>query len=515
MNSCKFYFLLLCFSLSLVVHAQGRPNVVIIVVDDIGFSDFGCYGSEINTPNIDGLAYNGIRFTQFYTENMCAPTRAALLTGRYPIRKFNQGNTITIAESLKKEGYQCHAVGKWHNHGEAILDRSAPLKRGFDNFYGTPQGAGSYFAPLTLTRDGDPAESEWQNSASFYYTDAISANSVKYIRETPSNTPLFLYTAYTAGHWPLHAKETDIGKQQGKYDIGWDSVRYGRFEKMKILGIIPKGTKLSNRDPKVPSWNTEANKTWQSDRMEVYAAQIEALDQGIGKIVKELKRTKRFENTLLLILSDNGACHVEYDENRTGPFLNKTTRKGNAILKGNIPGITPGLENTWQSYGRGWSNVSNTPFRLHKTFSHEGGIRAPLIIHWPDQIKKVGRLCDAPIHVIDLLPTVLDAMEIDYPSSYNGKSIKPFDGQSFRQLFGSKRNGSAKRTLFWDYANGRAVRKGNWKLVQKNDGPWELYNLKRDFIEENNLIEKRPEIVERLKNLWDAWYRKPTDYEFR
>ena len=267
---------------SRLTKAADRPrptNIVIIIGDDIGYSDFGCYGGEIQTPNIDKIAANGIRFTQFHSESMCAPTRVALLTGQYHIRGYNSGRNITIAEVLSKAGYRNCAVGKWHNAGEPILNRKAPLERGFDNFFGTPQGCGSFFAPLTLSRDGKPAEDQWKKNKDFYYTDAISDNAVRYIKETPKEIPLFLYTAFTAAHWPLHALPEDIEKQKGLYAIGWDKLRQQRLERMKKIGIVKQDTPLSPRHPNVPAWKDEKHKQWQQRRMEVYAAQITRMDK--------------------------------------------------------------------------------------------------------------------------------------------------------------------------------------------------------------------------------------------
>ena len=320
--------------------ARELPNIVIIIADDIGYSDFACYGGEIPTPNIDKIAAKGIRFTHYYTENMCAPSRAALLIGQYHIRGYNSGNNITIAEALSKAGYSTYAVGKWHNAGEKIQDRSAPLKRGFSHFYGTPIGCGSFFAPLTLSRDGEPAEHEWENK-DFYYTDAISDNAIKYIKDTPKEKPLFLYTAYTAAHWPLHAREEDIDKHKGRYAKGWDQLRNQRLARMKELGIIKTDTPLSERDDQVPAWKNAEFKEWEQRRMEVYAAQIEVMDQGIGRIINELENSGRLENTLLMMLVDNGGCHVEYLKERKGPFLNEKTRDGKPVRPGNLPGIMP------------------------------------------------------------------------------------------------------------------------------------------------------------------------------
>jgi len=479
------------------------PDIVIIIADDIGYSDFGCYGGEIPTPNIDKIAERGILFTNYYTENMCAPTRAALLTGRYHIRGYNKEGNITISEGLSTAGYISYAVGKWHNAGEKIMDRRAPLKRGFNHFFGTPQGTSNYYAPITLTRDGEPAEEEWQDE-DFYYTDAITDNAVEYIKNTPENTPLFLYTAYNAAHWPLHARQEDVRKHEGRYFMGWDELRKQRLRKMKKLGIVPDDMPLSPRDSLVPAWEDEEHKAWQERRMEVYAAQIEVMDRGIGRIVTELKKTGRINNTLLLVLVDNGGCHVEYDKERRGPFLSEYTRKGEPVKIGNIPGVMPGPEDTWQSYGRGWANASNTPFRLFKRHDHEGGIRVPLIVQWPDVIKNGGQITGQVAHVIDILPTVLETASVAYPSSYKNRNVDSPDGISLLPIiYGKKRN--PHNVLYWQYSRGAAILKGNWKLVRIINNPWELYDLSKDPVEMNNLADQYPERVEELSILWKKW----------
>lgn len=483
-----------------------RPNFVVIVCDDIGYSDFGCYGGEIPTSNIDKIGENGIRFTDFHTESMCAPTRAALLTGQYHIRGYNSGRNVTIAEALSSANYRSSAVGKWHNVGEPSRDRTAPLKRGFDNFFGTPLGCGSFFAPLTLSRDGKPAEHEWKQNKDFYYTDAISDNAVKYIRETPKGTPLFLYTAYTAAHWPLHAFSEDIEKQKGKYAIGWDKLRVQRLKRMKKLGVVKLNTPLSPRHPNVPAWEDEIHKEWQQRRMEVYAAQIFRMDQGIGRISKALEEAGRLENTLIMVLSDNGGCHVEYKQSRKGSFLNKETRDGQPIKAGNRPDVMPGSEDTWQSYGYGWANASNTPFRMFKQYEHEGGTRVPLIVQWPKVIKKGGRIVDLVCHVIDIMPTILDASGVEYTKIGKGRQAAPVDGKSMMPILRGEKFESHD-VLFWKFAHGRAVRLGKWKLVNIDRKPWELYDLEADPVELVNLAQNHPEKVVHLSKLWENWCR--------
>ena len=490
--------------------SRKRPDIVIIIGDDIGFSDFGCYGGEIETPNIDKIAAEGVRFTQFHTESMCAPTRATLLTGQYYIRGYASGRNVTIAEVLSSAGYRSCAVGKWHNAGEPILNRKAPLERGFDNFFGTPQGCGSFFAPLTLSRDGEPAEDEWINNEDFYYTDAISDNAVRYIKQTPQDTPLFLYTAYTAAHWPLHARPEDIEKQKGRYAMGWDELRRRRLERMKKLGVVGPDATLSPRNPNVPAWAEEKHKQWQQRRMEVYAAQIARMDEGIGRILEALERTGRLENTLIMVLVDNGGCHVEYGQSRKGVFLNEQTRDGRPIRTGNLPDVMPGGEDTWQSYGYGWANASNTPLRMFKQYDHEGGIRVPLIVRWPGVVRGNGRITGQVCHVMDILPTVLEASGVDYPGTYKGRQIDLPDGKSMTPILrGQQRKGH--EILFWKYAHGCAVRQGRWKLVRMDKEPWELYDMDADPIELADLARNYPERVTQLEALWNKWYSIAAD----
>ena len=484
------------------VSAADQPDIIIMIADDIGYSDFGCYGGEIETPNIDRLASEGLRFTHYYTENMCAPTRATLLTGRYQIRGFSSPDNVTIPEVLGAANYRCAMSGKWHCTDDPG-GPMAPLNRGFDSFFGTPLGCGSFFAPLTLSRDGESAEHEWRNDPDFYYTDAISQNAVESIHSTPADQPLFLYVAYTAAHWPLHARDKDIAKYDGRYSMGWDQLRVRRLKRMKELGVIEADAELSPRNPDVPAWSEEPHPAWQQRRMEVYAAQIDRMDVGIGAILDALERTNRLENSLIMLTIDNGGCHVEYTTTRTGEFLNEQTRDGRPLIVGNRPEVMPGPEDTWQSYGYGWANASNTPFRLFKQYDHQGGIRVPLIARWPNVIDP-GTITDQTAHVIDFLPTVIDAADVDYPRSFQDRTTSPPDGQSLVPVFhGTERD--PHEALFWKHAHGRAVLQGGWKLVAKDKEPWELYNLESDPIEVVNLAHRHPERVTELRKLWEEW----------
>jgi len=484
-----------------------RTNLVLIVGDDIGYADLSPYGSEIETPNLERLAHDGLRFTRFHVANMCVPTRASLLTGVYHHLALDEKRTlrpeaVTIAELLGQSGYSTYMAGKWHLSKPGNFD-GLPLQRGFQHFYGTILGAASYFAPASLMRDNEDASADYQRP-DFYYTDAISDAAAEFVRQAPENKPLFLYVAYTAAHWPLHAPEEEIAKHKGRYAEGWDKLRDARYERMKELGVIDPSWELSPRHPDVPPWSRVKNKEWQQRRMEVYAAQITRMDQGIGRILEALEVSGRLENTLILFLTDNGACHVEYAPDRKGPYLPETTRDGRPVRPGNLPEIMPGPEDTFQSYGYGWANAGNTPFRWFKQYDHEGGIHVPLIAYWPGEITKPGGLSREVSHVIDIAPTLLEVAGVRHPSRFEGRRVLRMDGKSLVPVLrGERRRGHD--ALFWKWNHGRAVRRDQWKLVAIDDGPWELYDIERDGTELHNVAEEHPQIVDALARLWRAW----------
>jgi arylsulfatase len=519
-----------------------RPNIIIVLSDDIGFSDLGCYGGEISTPNLDRLASGGLRFTQFYNAARCCPTRAALLTGVYPHQagmgwmtedRGHEGyrgdlnrQTVTIAEVLSQAGYRCYAVGKWHVT-KAIQPQAPkdnwPLQRGFHRFYGTIQGAGSYFDPSTLVRDNamltiftDPE----YPAEGYYYTDAITEHACRFIREHLTHSPgqpFFLYVAYTAAHWPLHAREEDIARYRGKYDAGYEPIRRARFERLKQLGIIRPDWQLS---PQHGDWSKVEHQQWEARCMEVYAAQIDRMDQGIGRIVETLVQTGQWHNTVIFYLQDNGACQEAIG--RSGDWkrpvepslpplppesirtesIPSQNRRGVPTLTG--PHIMPGPEDTYISYGINWANVSNTPFREYKHFVHEGGIATPLIAHWPAGIKRPGQLEHTPSHVIDLMPTCVELAGAKYPSLFAGQAVLPMEGVSLVPLF-EGRPLQRPAPLFWEHEGNRAVRDGRWKLVAKENQPWELYDMEADRTEMYNLADKYPDVVAQLAKAWEDW----------
>jgi len=498
-----------------------QPNIVLILADDLGFSDLGCYGGEILTPNLDKLAKEGLRFTHFYNCGRGCPTRAALLTGLYPHlaglghmmndyrRPGYRGNLnkecATIAELLETAGYQTFACGKWHV--SRFIDSGGPkhnwpLQRGFDKFYGTIHGAGSYFDPVTLCRDdhfvGRPEQGE------YYYTDAISDRAAEYLEQAArSRKPFFLYVAYSAPHWPLHAPEHVVARYRAQYGVGWDELRVARYRRQLALGVVEPKWPLSPREPGVPAWVKTQYQRWQQERMAVYAAQVDVMDRGIGRVLEKLRVLGLEQNTLVMFLSDNGASAEEVGPHWQGPHIPKKTHDGRTVVVGNKPNVTPGSDSTYQSYGSGWATASNTPFRLFKHYVHEGGIATPFIVRFPAAIPQGNRLVHEVGHVIDVMPTCLELAKITYPSIYAGRTIKPIEGQSLMPAFQGRTLPS--RVLFWEHEGNRAVRDGKWKLVSRHPGPWELYEITADRTELNNLAEKFPVIVKDLAESYNKW----------
>ena len=522
-----------------------KPNILVILTDDMGYSDIGCFGSEIKTPNIDKLASNGVRFTHFYNTARCSPTRASLLTGLYPHQagmghlannNFDEDgyrddlskNAVTMAEVFKSAGYSTYLTGKWHISKGITPDGDKsnwPLQRGFQRFFGTLNGSGSYYDPGTLVSNNKfiaPGKD-------FYYTNAISDTTVKFIHEHPKGKPFFFYVAYTAAHWPLHAPENEVQKYKGKYDKGWDTIREQRFEKLKKLGIIGKECILTERGVSIPAWKDEKMKQWQVRRMEVYAAMIDVMDQGIGRIVTALEKKGELENTIIFYMHDNGGCAepvgtdkmeiplteeqkilhpLPYDSVFYGKQP-KYSRDGRYVRSGR--GVMAGGPDSWVAYGEEWANVSNTPYRLYKHFTHEGGIASPLIVTWPKGIAANGELRTQNSHLIDIMATCLDITGIVYPKVFNGNQIQPFEGKSLKPAFTNR--SIDRKSIFWEHEGNRAIRTGNWKLVSRtlkerkftiaDENGWELYNMESDPSETTNLASKYPEKVKELAKLWD------------
>ena len=505
------------------------PNILLILNDDMGYSDIGCYGGEVETPNLDRLAQQGLRFTQFYNTARCSPSRASLLTGLHPhqtgigILTYDSGpegyagnlneRCATIAEVLKTAGYRSYLSGKWHVSSSLTQPTDSwPLQRGFDEFYGTIIGAGSFYDPNTLTRGNDNVEHEARQPG-FFYTDAISDEAVGFLRNheaSHGDQPFFEYVAYTAPHWPLHAHDEDIAKYKGRFDAGWDQLREERLERLVQSGLLDERWKLSGRDPSQPAWGEAEHKAWLTRCMEVYAAQIDRMDQGIGRILDELERQGKIDNTLIIFLADNGACAEDIPEDVTIDELvhklmiaRRETRDGSVVHFGNDPELMPGPENTYQSYGKAWANMSNTPFRLYKHWIHEGGISTPLIMHWPQGIDQPGGIRHAPGYLPDIMATILDITGVPYPSSVNDREILPLEGHSLRSAFEADQ--IERPPMFWEHEGNAAVRIGQWKLVRQYPDPWELYNLEDDRTELHDLAPQYPEKVGEMEQKYEQW----------
>ena len=490
-----------------------RPNIILIMADDMGFSDIGCYGSEIRTPNIDSLAQDGLRFTQFYNAARCCPTRASLLTGLYPhqagmggmvniagedngvegpYQGYLNDNCVTIAEAMKSAGYSTLMSGKWHV-GEARPHW--PTDRGFDRYFGLLSGGANYFDITKTKADGVTRKMALDDEPwtppedGFYMTDAISDHAVDFLGESAGeDNPFFMYVAYTAPHWPLHALREDIERYRGKYMDGWETLRDARYKRLIELGIIDESWPLSPLDDEAVRWDDAPDKELMDLKMAIYAAQIDRMDQGIGRILDSLKASGQEDDTLVLFISDNGGCHE-------GGALGFDYRKN---------GLPPGGEDSYMSYGRSWANASNTPFRMFKHWVHDGGIATPLVARWPKGIAANGALTGEVGHIVDIMATCCELAGADYPAQLNGHEITPLEGKSLVPVLkGGTREGH--EALYWEHLTSRAVRKDKWKLVSKKDNAWELYDLEADRSELNDLSEGNPAVVDDLKNMYSEW----------
>lgn len=504
-----------------------NPNVIIFLADDLGFSDLGCYGSEIRTPNLNALAAQGVRLTNFHNTPRCSPSRASLLTGLHPHQagmgilanddsadggyrgKLND-RCWTAAEILRSVGYATAVRGKWHlTPSVRTPDDAWPTRRGFDSFYGTLTGCGSYYQPGTLARDLTSADAEAADP-DFFYTDRIADEAVDFLTghaERCPDRPYFLYVPFTAPHWPLHARPETIDRYAGVYEAGWDVLRRARFEKQGSLGIIEDWVGLSPRDPAVPAWEDEPNKEWQAARMRVYASMVEEMDQAVGRILGAAEAVGLRDDTIVIFLSDNGASadavpliELEHFRERRD-ILRVETKSGQAVRIGNDPLVTPGAEDTYASYGRAWANLSNTPFRLFKLWTHEGGIASPFILSWPEGGVPSGQVIDVPYQLVDVLPTLLEAVGATYPSTREGVPVTPLAGES---MLGTLRGSVAmEKTLWWEHVGNAAIQRGRWKLVREYDWPWELYDITTDRSELNDLASSHPDVVSELAAEWD------------
>lgn len=498
--------------------ADNRPNIILIMADDMGYSDIGCFGSEIPTPNLDRLANKGVRFTQFYNGARCCPTRASLMTGLFPhqagigqmseepadtasyhwgtdgYQGYLNKHCVTLAEVLGSAGYHTYMSGKWHlgMHGQDKW----PLQRGFEKYYGILAGATSYLKPqggrgLWYMNTKLPPP-----QANYYTTDAFTDSAIAFVDEQKDNNPFFLYLAFNAPHWPLQAKEEDIKKFEGAYAKGWDQVRDERYARQLKSGIVDANTKLSVRDSAVRAWDklSPAEQKDVAHRMAVYAAQVSCIDDNVGKLVSYLQKKGQLENTLIVFLSDNGACPEPYKELGGG----KMETINNPDSSGAI------------SYGMGWANASNTPYRKWKRETEEGGISAPFILYWPKGMgkKEENTIVKTPSYLPDIMPTFIEVAKAKYPSEYKGNTIYPLSGRSLAPVFAGAKLAD-HQYMYWEHEGNQAVRKGNWKAVKGNQmSNWELYDLSTDRAEENNIANRYPDVLKDLISHWNNWSQK-------
>lgn len=493
------------------------PNIILVMADDLGWSDLGCYGGEIGTPHIDSLAHDGISFTEFYNNAICGPTRASLLTGLYCQQVGHRGDRwnepkdfskcVTIGEVLQQAGYRTMIVGKWQG-------RDSPLDRGFDRFFGPMcQAKISYFHevqdnPYYLDRE------RFELPDDFYLTDALNDYALKFLDEAiRSEKPFFLYVAHIAPHWPLHARESEVARYRQQYRTsGWDRVRKDRLEIQRRSGLVPTKWDISPRPAGVSDWETNAHKDWQAERMAVYAAQVAAIDRGMGQLLRTLEAAGQQDNTLVMFLSDNGAAPDGGLVPSSSGFgfgpkaKNAGWRKdGVPIHGGSGPENMPGPHDTFAAYGLAWANASNTPLRGTKLGAFEGGIRTPLVVRWPAVIHQQGQITRQTGHVIDFMPTCLDVAGASYPTEFHGRHPLPLAGKSLLPVFqGGQRVGHDE--LCWSVPRHHAIRVGKWKAVRpRHGGPWQLFDLDADGTETDDLAARHPERVQELANRFKAW----------
>lgn len=519
--------------------AAAKPNILVVLTDDLGFSDLGCYGGEIPTPNLDRLAAGGLRFSAFYTSARCCPSRAALLTGLHPHQAGVAEMTayqpargpaylgrlsdqcVTLAEVLKPAGYSTWMVGKWH------LGAPGPIGRGFDEYFGyqslTAHSLDQWNAKL-YARLPAGREPELKLGKDFYATDAFNDYALEFLRQARDqpNKPWFLYLAHSSPHFPIQAPKESIDRHMATYRKGWDVLRQERFERQKKLGMFPAGMPLPPRSM-VPTdsdaisngYGGKPNPAWDSldadrredlaRRMATYAAMVEHIDAGMGRILADLEKHGELENTLILFLSDNGACY------EWGPFgFDGESRRGTTTLYQGEELARLGQAGTHSSYGSAWANLGSTPLNMYKHFCHEGGLRSPLIVHWPAAIKRAGTWSNEPAHLMDVMPTVLAASGASYPAEANGKPVQPVEGVSLAPCFAG--DPLAARSLAFEHERARGLRRGEWKLVWGKRMPakpdWELYNLTADPAEQHDLAKEKPELTKELAAEWLAWAKR-------
>ena len=476
---------------------SSRPNIIVIVCDDMGFSDIGCFGGEIETPNLDRLAAGGLRFIDFHNNAKCSETRASLLTGLWHQQSKNlkQPGHVTLAEVLRSSGYRTLMSGKWHV-------ANTPTERGFDRYFGFLGGCINFFTGEDWQTGKNLMRldaREFKAPEGFYSTDAFTDYAIEFIDQgrggsdstaatASDDQPFFLYLAHNAPHFPLHALPQDIAKYRGRYDEGWDVIRRRRQKRLTELGVIDSTWELSERDPKVESWSslTSDQREFLIPMMEVYAAMVDRLDQNIGRLTDYLRRTNQFDNTLILFFSDNGAC----------PYQRLRQR-----------GVAPGPAESDIAYDARWANMCNTPLRLYKQYAHHGGTLTPMIAHWPSGIKARGGFSRFTSHLVDVMPTVVEMSGAEYPATWNGHNVLPMEGMSLLPAFRGEET-RVDKPLFWEFSANHGVRDGDWKLVAERSKPWELYNVSLDRSETNDLSREQPEMVETLGKVYDAWAKR-------
>ena len=508
-----------------------KPNIILIMVDDLGYSDLGCYGGEIKTPNVDSLAKKGLRMTQMYNSARCCPTRASLMTGLYPhqtgigfmaadnglpgYKGFLNDKCVTTAEVLQKKGYKTYLAGKWHLRGHGNLE-CTPTNRGFDEFYGPFRDYASFYREDIYHRlpEGRP---KLKFDKPFYATGAVTDYALHFMDEARSQKkPYYLYLAYSAPHFPLHAPKERIDKYVKMYEKGWDKIRQERNQRIASSGLFPNKYKLTergvvpkvpnrNKDSKyfgkqIPAWDTlaEDRRKDLTRRMATYAAMVEIVDENIGRVVQDLKDKGELDNTCIFFLSDNGAC-AEWDPYGfdNNPYPKNKLYKGNDLKE-------MGQLGTFHSYGTGWANACNTPFNSYKHYTYEGGISTPMIIHYPSQLKNAGKINRGAQYVADIAATILDLAGADYPEKWNGKDIYPLEGKSLKPLIEGQE--MEARTLYFEHEGNRGVREGKWKLLWVNyEKKWKLFDLDSDRTETQNLAAKYPDKVKTLSQKWLAW----------
>ena len=523
--------LLIAGSLALVpmTYAQDKPNIIIILADDLGFSDLGCFGGEIHTPVLDKLAKNGVRMTQMYNSARSCPSRANLLTGLYPHQtglghmdgshpawpkgysgfRSNSDN-VTIAEVLKDAGYFTAMSGKWH-----LGNKSNPILRGFQEYYGLLGGFNSFWNPAVYTRLPKDRTPRHYEEGTFYATNVITDYAIDFIDQAhQEKKPLFLYLAYNAPHFPLHAPKEVTDKYMSLYMQGWDKIRDARWKRiidLKLMqgkpalsprGVVPESLFEDETHP-LPAWDslTKDQQTDLARRMSIFAAMVDVMDANIGRVVDELKKNGELDNTFIMFMSDNGACAEWHEfgfDKQTG--VEYHTHTGEELDQMGLPG-------TYHHYGTGWANVCCTPFTLYKHYAHEGGISTPLIVSWKSNLKnKKGEWCRVPGYLPDIMPTILEATGAAYPETYHGgNKIYPLVGSSLFPAI-QKKADSIHEYMYWEHQNNRAIRWGNWKAIRDEKGKeWELYDVVKDRTERNNLAEQHPEVLTKLVAEWEKW----------